>query len=351
MGTSKNYFVVAAIPAVMDYPSTGRTYAMATGSSPTDVTAYAEELGKYAFNFITDTGISYSVTDMYKLETTFTTTLENPYNDSSMVDGVRTVLALMPHHYQPVVFDTSMAAQDVLDLNGSSDFVPTGTDDLKYYITSGNLKTILGTTFKTQYIFNNFLPSMPTPFWDQMITNTNGNGFSSTIGQFLFDNIDFEYINENTNSFIAPWQTAYYNFSKGIYDIGKILSKTAKELGLLLHFLQAQEGGKTFIEQPYNNTGTSKPNRPSKNLSKSLQISVEGSCNAPVYAGIQGAIANNFRSSPTQSKAAPYHLKHFAYYDTEAHHIEIFPSNAFPIGAPFPSRIQDPPPHKGPTDL
>ncbi len=350
-GASKNYFVVAAIPAVMDYPTTGRTYAAATGAAPTDVKAYAEELGKYAFNFITDTNISYTVTDMHKLETTFTTTLVNPYGMATMVASPDTVFALMPHQYQPVTLDTGVAP-DVLI--GATDFAPATALGLKYYIPAGNLKTILGTSFTTEYVYNNFLPAMPPPFWSQVITNTAGKTFTSTIGQFLFDNIDNEYISENTDSAFSPWQTAYYKKSKGIYDIGKTLSKTAKELSLLLQFLQASEETPpiTFKEQQYNDTGTSKPNRPGKNLPKSLQISVEGSLDAPVYAGVQGAIANNFRKTPDQSIAPPYTLKHFAYYDSEANHVEIFPTSADPSASPFPSRVSNPPAHiTGTTQL
>lgn len=350
-GSSPNYFVIAAIPTVSDYPTTGRTYAQAAGTSPRDADTYAQELGKYAFNFITDTQIAYTVTDMYQLTTTYTLTLSNPYADASMVDGTRSVLALMPHHYQPLVFDSSIAAQDVLDLNGSTDFAPTGATDLLYWIPSGNLKTILGTTFKTDYIFNNFVPSMPPPSWDDPISNP-AKGFSSTIGQFLFDNIDNEYVSENTAKAFAPWQTAYYSLNKGLYDVGKTLSKNAKELNLLLQFLQEnQDTGKTWVEQQYNNV-PALPDRPGATLSGGLRTSVQGSATPPVLAGVQGAISNNFLEKPIKSKGAPWDLYHFAFYDSKAHAIEIYPVSGDPSGGvPFPSRVNNPPVHQGATEI
>lgn len=342
----KNYLVIAAVPTVSDYPTTGRTYAGATGAAPTLVDTYAQELGKYAFNLITNSMVTYAVQDMHLVETTYTLMLNNPYSDPTMVDGTKTVMALMPHHYQPLTLATGLAP-DVLDLNGSTNFAPANGSGLIYWTVKGSLKTILGTSFKTNYIFHNFLPAMPPPHWDSAIANTT-TGFKSTIGQFLFDNIDNEYVSENTNPNFAPWQTAYYGFNKGLYDIGKTLCKNAKELSLILQFLQThQDTGKTWVEQQYNNR-PDLPDRPGATLSGALTTSVQGSLTPPVFSGVEGAIAQHFQEPSKQSTGAPWLLRHFIYYDSLAHMIEVYPTSADPSGTiPFASRINNPPVHAG----
>lgn len=346
----KNYCVIAAVPTVADYPTTGRTYANATNSAPTNVQKYAEELGKYAFNFITNSSVSYTVTDLYKVGTTFALTLSNPYQDATMVDGTKTVMALMPHQYQPLILAAGVAP-DVLDYNGSADFAPADGSGLKYWTVRGTLKAIVGTTFKNTYLFHNFLPAMPPPHWESTISNP-ATGFSSTIGQFLFDNIDNEYISENTDDNFAPWQTAYYGLNKGLYDIGKTLCKNAKELSIILQCLQAQQDtGKKWVEQQYNNR-PDRPDRPGATLSGALRTSIQGSLTQPVFSGVQGAIAQHFRDPATQSTGQPWQLKHFIYYDQLAHMVEIYPTSGDPSGnIPFASRVNNTPDHAGPCQI
>ncbi|NGX59145.1 MAG: hypothetical protein KR126chlam3_00292 [Chlamydiae bacterium] len=209
--TDRFFFVIAAMPTIFAYPTAGDSYAVATTAPDMEIDSYAKELGKYAFNFVTDTKISYSVTDLTFLETTFNSTLANPYNDNTMVAADSTVLCLQPHHYQNQEFDTSLTPT-VLDLDGSSDFIPPDTDKLFYWTVRGNLKAILGKGFKTNYIYTNFLPSMPPPFWTDPAPTAIG---TTTIGQLLFDNIDNEYVNNLSDKAFAPWNTAYLYAKQG----------------------------------------------------------------------------------------------------------------------------------------
>jgi hypothetical protein len=369
--TQKFYFVIAGIPTIFAYPTQGQTYAQAIAQTGNDVDAYAQEMGKFAFNFLTDTVITYSVTCQTFLETCFTTSLVNPYSDSSMVAAESTVMCLMPHHYQDQTFAPGLRPI-VLDLDGSTDFAPTGADNLFYWSVRGNLKAILGNSFKTNYIFSNFLPGMPTPFWTDMV-NTQAGPFS--IGQLLFDNIDNEYINNLANKAFAPWNTGYYANDKGIYDVGKSLAKAAKETSLVLQFLQGIQDNanagdffhtfffNTLIEQQYNNV-ISLPDRPgafnapeSKPRLQALQDGLKSSIvgtTMPMLAGVQGAIANYFLQNPlvTKGKApfAFYNLSHYAYYDPIGNMVMLYPSAGEPQNpgttpTPWPSRDQTLPIH------
>ncbi|MCB1113007.1 MAG: hypothetical protein H7A37_07930 [Chlamydiales bacterium] len=368
-GSTPNYFVIAQIPTVYAYPTAGDSYNGAVSAANlTDADAYAQELGKYAFNFITNTSIAYEVQDLTFLTTTYTASVSNPYQVSGMTaDLVSTVMCLMPHQYQPVVFDTSLAAQDVLDLTGtgSVDFpIPADSSNLFYWSVRGNLKPILGPSFKTQYILNNFLPGMPPPSWGQAVSNP-AKGFSTTIGQLLFDSIDNEYINNLANPTYAPWNTAYYNFSKGVYDVGKTLSKDAKQLSLLLQMLQAVEDNESsfvssLFERQYNvrydliyRPGSF--NTPSGHLPVSklqafingLQSSSKGTLPPAPLAGVQGAISQYFIKKPHVSTASPWYLSHFAFYDIEGEAVELFPTSGDPSNGiiPWPSRVSNPTTH------
>ena len=368
--TDRFYFVIAGIPTIYAYPTAGQSYATAIGLAGNDVDAYAQELGQYAFNFITNTTITYAITDSTFVETTYTPTLANPYADPTMVAADSTVMCLMPHHYQDQTFDTGLTPT-VLDLNGSTLFAPTGTANLFYWSVRGNLRAILGSSFKTNYILTNFLPSMPPPFWTDMVQTSLG---TTTIGQLLFDNIDNEYVNNLSDKAFAPWNTGYFAENKGIYDVGKTLAKDAKQLGLVLEFLQGFEDNAassdpfhtffftTLIEQQYNNR-PDLPDRPgafnppeskgrTQSLRDALQSSVIGDPTTnPPLAGVEGAISPYFGKVPSVTRGG-FNLSHYAFFDPIAHIVMLYPSAGTPGDRinpiPWPGRIQQPPIHNGP---
>lgn len=361
------YFVLAAMPTIFAYPTTGSTYGAEIGMAGQDADSYAKELGKYAFNFVTDTTVSYEVKDSTFLDTTFSSTLTNPYSDGTMVAADSTVMCLMPHHYQDQTFASGLAPT-VLDLDGSTDFAPANTADLFYWTVRGNLKAILGTGFKTKYIFTNFLPTMPPPFWTDPAKTALG---TTTIGQLLFDNLDNEYVNNLSDKAFAPWNTAYFTESKGIYDVGKSLAKAAKELALLHTYVQGIEENTEssdpfhqffftdLIEQQYNNR-PDLPDRPgafnppeSKDRVQAFRDGLKSSvigdpATNPPLAGIEGAISPYFGEHPVVSMGT-YHLSHYAYYDPIGHIVMLYPSAGDPSTlVPWPGRVQNPPLHVGP---
>jgi len=103
----KNWYVVGAVPVMHYYHKDVKE-----DDEQTRVKAahgWAEELGKWAFNFLTDTKITFDVKNMYKVITTYSAVLQNPYvaagNKTAYKmtsDSWKTVIALMPHHYQPI---------------------------------------------------------------------------------------------------------------------------------------------------------------------------------------------------------------------------------------------------------
>lgn len=369
--TEKFYCVLVGVPTIFAYPTAGKTYAQAIAETGNDVDAYVQDLGKYAFNFLTDTAINYSVTDNTFCQTTFKTTLENPYDDATMVEAKSTVMCLQPHQYQDQTFAPGLRPA-VLDLDGSTEFMPAGTADLFYWSVRGNLKAILGDSFKTNYIFSNFLPGMPTPFWTDPVSTKAG---PFTIGQLLFDNIDNEYINNLASKAFAPWNAGYYVNDKGIYDVGKSISNAAKQLSLLAIFVQGMQDSadaqapfhdffyKTLIEEQYNNV-IALPDRPGafnapeskprlQAIQDGLMSSVVGTTK-PMLAGVQGAFSHYFQKNPVVTKGkAPqafYNLSHYAYYDPIAHMVMLYPSAGqaqapTPNPTPWPSRKQTLPIH------
>lgn len=408
--TTPFYFAIAALPTIYQYPYTPPTapltfanaYQVQTTASNFNVTNYAESLGLYAFNFITDTAVSYSVTNQTFVNTTFTPTLTQRYAPSSVLPANigQTVMCLMPHQYQPQVFDqsTSLAPAVLPTSSNWSLFSPTGATSLFYWDIRGALQAIAGSSFTTEYIFSNFLPTMPPPAWLDTVTlggspytgAPNYAGQPTTIGQLLFDCLDNEFINNLATPTYAPWNTAYFQQDKGIYDVGKTLAKGAKQLGLLLEFIQGYEdnastpssptynffgngtqpGSANFgppyfyntmpqftslYEQQFNNPFTQYPSRPGafdansglsplpsmiQALRTSLQTSVAGSL-SPALPGVEGAIIPYFANSPTPCTGG-WKLSHFAYYDTVANLVMLYPSAASPSNAgqitPWPGR-------------
>lgn len=395
------YFVMAALPTVYQYPyvpASPPTFAQAYStytSASYNLPLYAEGLGEYAFNFITNTTVSYTVTNNSIVHTTFAPTLNQPYGASSVSSTANTVMCLMPHQYQNQVFDQNTAlSPEVLPSPHPtwSAFIPGGASSNLYWDIRGDLYAILGSSFTTQYIFSNFLATMPPPAWLDTVTlggspYTNiGTYGTVSIGQLLFDSLDNEYVTNLANASYAPWNTAYMELDKGIYDVGKTLAKDAKQLGLLLEYILGyndnngnpssptynffgngtqpvqgdlgpsnyySSGFTSLYEQQYNNPFTNVPTRPGafdqlsglnpipsmiQALTTGLQSSVMGSISPQVLSGVEGAITPYFAMTPTPCFGGNQ-LSHYAYYDTVANLVMLYPSAGSPsFTTPWPGR-------------
>ncbi len=194
-GTGKNWFVVGQVP-VMRYYHTDVTR---DAKSVLDQAArdWADEMGKYAFNFLTDTDVRYSVTNMYKVTTHFDAAFQNPFVEAGdatatgmVADDSKTVMTLFPHHYQPYTLGpdlTKASGEEVVwnplktpgidfpavsgppNANKSDPSAPSRWD---YWHPRGNLKSVITGSFTTEYLFQNFLPSMPEPKWEDSYEQT-----------------------------------------------------------------------------------------------------------------------------------------------------------------------------------
>ncbi|MGE9290823.1 MAG: hypothetical protein ACQKBT_07525 [Puniceicoccales bacterium] len=191
----KNWFVVGQVPVARYYDQS----VAEDDRSVLDQAAkdWADEMGKYAFNFPTDTSIDYSVTNMYRVDTNFNATFANPYLESGAVDAglmtadpAKTVWTLRPHHYQPLTLgpDLSTAAKTPVvwqplqttgidfpavsappnanKTNGSTE------SRWSYWHPQGNLKPVIAGDFSISYPFQNFLPVLPPPNWEKNYEQT-----------------------------------------------------------------------------------------------------------------------------------------------------------------------------------
>lgn len=252
--TDKFYFVIAQLPVQRAYPTEGVPYNLELAQTQ------AEQLGPYAFNYIINTDVSYTVSNGNLVTTTFQVETYNPITAGS---NGPTVLTLEPHHYQSVNFGNipgtnTNVAWEILNLNGSSLFnLSTG-----YWCPRGDLLTILGTSFKTNYMVSNLLQCMPPPDYSRTFTPTNNNAtlFANTpIGEFLFWALDYDFANDvNTNINTAPaggcWgNIAYKNVSTSSYGTAFALQYEARHLGLLqgmLQYLVNANGGAQVTSPP-----------------------------------------------------------------------------------------------------
>ena len=159
--------------------------------------------------------------------------------------------------------------------------------------------------------------------------------------------------------------------------MGKTLAKDAKELGLLLAFLQGIEDNSetsdpfhtfyfsTLVERQYNNR-PDLPDRPgafnppenkdrTQSFRDALQSSIIGDpSTCPPLAGVEGAISPYFNENPVVTIGG-YHLSHYGYYDTIGHMVMLYPSAGDPGDRvdpiKWPGRIQKTPLHAGPGNV
>ncbi len=188
--TGKNWFVVGEVP-VMRYYHTGVTR---DSQAVRDQAArdWADEMGKYAFNFLTDTLITYDVTNMSKVTTHFDSAYQNPYveigapNAAAMsVDPNKSIWALMPHQYQPITLGPDLTKGsreqvvweplqttgiDFPSVNGPPNANKNNVNSSSrwsYWHPRGNLLPVVTGNFTVEYPFQNFLPAMPPPKWEE----------------------------------------------------------------------------------------------------------------------------------------------------------------------------------------
>lgn len=223
--TGKNWFVVGQVPVMRYY----HTEVTRDSQAVRDQAAmdWAEKMGEYAFNFLTDTMITYDVTNMYKVTTNFDAAFVNPYvaagdpTAASMTASAdETVWALFPHHYQPITLgpDLTSAGRDqvvwdplkttgidfpaVAGPPNANKSDPTAQPRWDYWQTRGNMKSVVTGSFTLEYPFQNFLPAMPPPKWEQDYAQT---GIQQVI---LSDTDDYVEITEEPTAILVQGPNA-----------------------------------------------------------------------------------------------------------------------------------------------
>nr|RNJ67931.1 MAG: hypothetical protein EDM05_17650 [Leptolyngbya sp. IPPAS B-1204] len=199
----KNWYVVGAIPVMRYYSDRNLLPEDDAATRLTAARQWAEAMGAYAFNFLTNTQISYQVTNMYLATTTYQTTVTNPFvaagqpNASNMTAApTKTVMALLPHHYQPITLGPVDPSQPhgqqivwqplqttgaelpigTIHLPNANKSDPASSSHWGYWGPRGNLKTLATDQFVTSYLFQNFLPLLPPPNWDKEYQQTSIQG-------------------------------------------------------------------------------------------------------------------------------------------------------------------------------
>lgn len=204
----KNFFVVGSVPEMRYYnlaatPAGGPAIPEdPLAARDAAATAWATSLGQYAFNFPTNTQISYNVTNMYQSTTNYNVGVQNPYtalglpNAAKMTADTRsTILSLNPHQYQPFNLGPDLSQKSKPTVvwsplrpgygkdfpkptgltNANKNNLPDGTQTpsrWEYWTLRGNLKTIITSAFSVGYPFQNFLPVNPPPDWNKKFTQT-----------------------------------------------------------------------------------------------------------------------------------------------------------------------------------
>ena len=197
----KNWFVLGSVPEM-------RYYGVAPDGATRRLNAagdWARRMGRFAFNFVTDSHIDYTVTNMYQVQTAYRLSLTNPYtrlpatarpaNARAMTDP-GTIVALQPHQYQPITLGPDYTRPnkvqvvwnplDLLqnpgvtvfqgsnvDLNANKN-VHSGKEFWDYWSIRGSMETVRTTSgaFTTSYPFQNFLPVMPPPKYERTFDQT-----------------------------------------------------------------------------------------------------------------------------------------------------------------------------------
>jgi hypothetical protein len=202
--TGKNWFVIGSVPPMRYYGIQPDMTASGTNNRTKQAVKWAQQMGQYAFNFVTSSKVEYSVNNMYQTDTKYSVTLTNPFTElpnnvrpanAGAMTNKGTILALQPHQYQtltlgpdytkpsktqvkwnplPPAKNTGLSPVNVANTVGANKNVKNGRDFWDYWTIKGSLKSyaLKDGTFTTSYPFQNFLPVMPPPKWERTFEQT-----------------------------------------------------------------------------------------------------------------------------------------------------------------------------------
>lgn len=295
-----NTYVVMAIPPipVTDPPSSSSI----TPDQLASITDLARSVAPFVFNVPTATKITYATfagsgdtTLPGRVRTTFSVTCDSTANPAPAPPS-GTVLCLMPHHYATYPYDGQ--GKSVLDEASPLQPIAYGSGQLTFQSVRGPLKGHAGSGFTTQYVFNNFLPFMPTP---RGLCKGAGD---PSVAQTLWDLEAFRsgtYAGSN-----GPYGTQWLVNPVDTYNAAKQLSALAKEISDVEMLLGSGYQGKGFDP---------------------------GAMRASLEQGVKDGIELYFQATPKRTKNQD--IPYFSLYDAGTSSLFLYPAGGGP-NALFP---------------
>lgn len=167
------HFVIAGLPVVA-YPRGSVNpdpYVPTRDQALAESAAWVQTVAPYAFNYVTDTEVTYHVDRTTGLlHTTYAATTANNGPAGSGAVG-KTVMLLQRHQYETFndgrnqpVYDGNLAA-DTLEPAASGQWASSmpaaNNGHYQYWVAKGKLHPVAVSSFSTTYVYNNLLPFMP----------------------------------------------------------------------------------------------------------------------------------------------------------------------------------------------
>ncbi|OPX74597.1 MAG: Glycosyl hydrolase family 81 [Methanoregulaceae archaeon PtaB.Bin152] len=167
------HFVIAGLPVVA-YPrgsANPDAYVPTRDQALSESEAWVQALAPYAFNYVTDTKVTYNVDRTTGLlHTTYAATTAN-HGPAGSIAGGKTVMLLQRHQYETFndgrnlpVYDGNLAGDTVGPAapgQWALSMPAANNGHYQYWIAKGKLHPVAVSTFSTTYVYNNFIPFMP----------------------------------------------------------------------------------------------------------------------------------------------------------------------------------------------
>jgi hypothetical protein len=307
--STQNRFVVAGLPNQMS-----NTAGVAYDATLAD--NWVNNIAAYAFNYFTDSKISYAVGKKAEggtsiqanhVNVAYTPTLESV---GPSTQG-KTVFLLQPLHYSESFEDGRTRP-----LNGEHTFLTaTGTvwaDPLKtkYWISRGRLEAMAAESFDCTYVFPGLLPYFP--FFDASATRTNAAGKSYNLGEMAAAMIAQQYYLSEEEGTSSPATTSMdLDIPEDSYNVCKTMVRSAKMLPMLLNM---QSVNATMLEPDYH-IGTPTTGKAFSGHNALVAFTDNLADAFTYYFGKAPRCSNGNKDS-----------YYYSYYDPGTHHLLIYPA-------------------------
>ncbi len=348
--TQDNYFVVAGLPSQLanQFNPTRQPFSM-TLAQP-----WANEIGQYAFNFITDTSVTYYVGQDKKGQPTVSNQVKTYYQWQFQQCGPvlttdTSVMLLQPHHYA-----TFCDGRNSSVLDNPPNFINFGANN-KYWISRGKLEALVCAEFSTTYIYPNILPYLPYfNMLDEKPDSNNQNTYNLATMAAAMSGYDWvvEFPDVNGNQQNGPATTSMANtkLMQDSYNAVKGFLKAAKLIALLLqmaktHYFDNEEvmssiDGTLKTASPPGNSIYGVGNRAIS--ATETETFTPGGALHDFIKHLMEAYTYYFNFNPTHLAQAfatdntfPAKSYYYSYYDNANHHLFVYPaagagSNSWP---------------------